>query len=428
MTPAAGRAAAFRRAGVALISVMMVVAMVATTASWLMFRNHLTVRRALNTVHYDQAMLLVFGVEDHVMALLTEDAEDDGSRKVDYYRKRFDDPEQEAWNRPGTMGAALLGFEGVSDAALNWCVHDMQSYYNINNMYQIARKRPARLRDYIADPTKMKEDPKKRDDWWEFKRFENAVRLSYDEGSGSIHLLPLLFDWFDEGDAVTRILPAVGAPTPRVGAESPEYLALEPPYRPSRMMMSWPDELLLLKGVNGLGSAPASITALPMPDTAPPVKLNVETLAENDALLRDLLYLMEVEPIFPEAWVQLQETMRIQPFGSVKTFLDRMYRLRDRQFDTKENPGLERKELNQYAKYLTTHSDYFLLATHSKIGQAEVRMQSVLYREPKSPYRVSVLQRRSGAPPFERRGCRGAPRPIDSKDDDDEDEENEEEA
>ena len=177
--------------GVALITVMLVVALATTAAVAMASRQQLDIRRTENMLYHGQALMYAQGLEQWVQQILYRDRQDNETDHLD-----------EAW-------ALQLPSLPVKGGQLSGQVHDLQGRYNLNNLSQDG-------------------DAGKR----EAQRFKRLLRsLEIDE-----NLSDRVQDWLDNNQQVR--FPE--------GAEDVYYLGLERAYRSADRMMQSPSELLLL--------------------------------------------------------------------------------------------------------------------------------------------------------------------------------------
>lgn len=393
-----------RYKGIALITVMMVVAMVSATASWLMLQQHVALRRVTNVVHEEQAILLSLGVETYVRELLTRDSRNAGKSRVDYYARYDDESRSEWWSKQGTLDeervSVLFGFERTRSARLTWCVFDLSAYHNVNNLRFLAlskeaKEKPKSVREKsqaerdkksdnadtdtgkpTSDSETEKDDGKSRvltTKQWERKMFDTLY-------GGSEEKWASLMDWFDH-DNNTR----------HEGGEDPYYLDLEPPYRASGMRMVYPEELGLVKGFTPR-SVNKNVVALP---SVKPTKINVNTASRE--MLGHILSYMRIS-LDGDEWSDFLKQRRYSPFRDIDSFYSRLIGYEDER--------VTKASLAWANKFLDVKSDYFLAVIQISLGGSGFYMQSVLVRDPQDPYDVYVLQRKLGKVEYSRRDCR----------------------
>lgn len=180
--------------GIALITVMLVVALATTAAVAMSSRQHIDIRRTENTLFIGQAAQYLYGVELWSRQILAKD------RKAN----KTDD-NTEAW-------ATRLPPLPIEGGYVTGHIEDLQGRFNLNNLQQTkaaGKRAQARLRRLL-------------------------VQLEINTG-----LINVLMDWIDR-DQDTRF---------PEGAEDGYYLGLTPAYRAANRLLQSSSELMLLKGV-----------------------------------------------------------------------------------------------------------------------------------------------------------------------------------
>jgi general secretion pathway protein K len=205
--------------GLALITAVLVVAIVATVATTLALGEQVWFRQAQNMSNRAQAESLRSGALNYAAILLTRD---DKNRKTDGLN--------EFWAKP-------LPPLTVDDGMIVFKVSDAQGLFNLNNLVR------------------------SRDDILMFQRLLTALGL--DPG-----LSAALLDWLDSNTTVDY----------SGGAEDIEYLSLPQPYRAANQSLQSVDELRLVKGftANTVKQLRPYVTALPVPTA-----INVNTASDQ---------------------------------------------------------------------------------------------------------------------------------------------------
>jgi general secretion pathway protein K len=180
-----------RQQGLALITAVLVVAIVATVATTLALGEQVWFRQAHNISNRAQAESLRQGALNYAAILLTRD-----NAKIDHLG--------EPWAKP-------LPPLPVEEGMIAFAVSDAQGRFNLNNLVRSGKR--------SEDDIKM------------FQRLLTSQGL--DPG-----LSDALLDWLDLGSDVTS--PG--------GAEDIEYLSLPQPYRSANQPLQSVDELRLVKG------------------------------------------------------------------------------------------------------------------------------------------------------------------------------------
>ena len=224
--------------GVALITVLLVVASATIAAVAISSRLQVDIRRTENLLHADQAWLHALGIESWAQGVLAADARETGTDHLG-----------EAWNKP-------LESTPVEGGSVAGKIVDQQGLFNLNN-----------LLDKDLKPSDLG-----------LERFRRLLKI--------LELDPLLanalLDWMDKDSE----------PQPEGGAEDGDYQGRAPAYVSANRRLVHPSELLLVKGFTPevYGLVAPYVCALPEPvdiniNTAPvPVLMSlVEGLTEQDA-------------------------------------------------------------------------------------------------------------------------------------------------
>lgn len=244
--------------GFALLTVMLIVALVAILSGQLLYQQHLTLNRSANMLHQAQSLAVAWGLEGWVKQGLQLDAK---NNKVDHL--------QEMWAQP----MLSVPFEG---GEISGQLYDLQGRLNLNNVQE--------------------SDQAKREVWQVIvNRWAQLVGFE-------LPLAEVLTDWVDAND---ERLPS--------GAESDAYLLMEPPYRAANQSLVMLEELKNLQGLQKIEYAvwrlvKSTATALP----------TVTAINVNTAKKEVLMALADwMDESLAEAWIlQRKET----PAESVEAF------------------------------------------------------------------------------------------------------------
>ena len=215
--------------GFALLTVLMIVALVAMVASQLVYEQHANIKRSSYMMHQAQSFSIVWGIETWVNKGLTLDRK---NNKNDHL--------EELWAKP--LGP--IPYEG---GMISGQLFDLQSRLNVNNV--------------------LEKDQVQRKIWQAIlKRYADRHELPPE-------FVDLVTDWVDEDN---EILP--------FGAESDQYLLLNPAYSAANQPMVMLSEIKLLQGLGALKRVQwlqmeQDLAALPEV-----VKLNINT-ATKDVLM-----------------------------------------------------------------------------------------------------------------------------------------------
>ena len=182
------------QSGVALITALLVVAIVTVIATGMATRQQLDIRRSSNILERDQAYLLALGVESWGKNILIQDRRDNTVDNL-----------SEAW-------ATVLPPLSVEGGIVAGHIEDLQGRFNINNL--------------------VNKDGKPSDvDVKRFERLLKALELNP-------NLSAAVIDWIDSDSANM----------PGNGAEDGEYMGRTPPYRTANIIMNSASELRLVNG------------------------------------------------------------------------------------------------------------------------------------------------------------------------------------
>lgn len=223
-----------KQAGIALITVILVVALATVAAVAMAARQQIDIRRTENALHGDQAYQYALAAEQWAGRILIRDRRDG------------------AVDHPGEMWAQRLPPLPVEGGAVEGRIVDEQGLFNVNN---------------LLAPGTFGEVAQER-----FLRLLLALQIDPE-------LVMALLDWMDP-DVEERV---------QGGAEDNFYLGLEPPYRAANQLLTSPTELRQVKGVTPevYEKLAPYVTALPTftplnVNTAPPALLM--TLADGLSL------------------------------------------------------------------------------------------------------------------------------------------------
>ena len=225
------------QSGVALITALLVVAIVTVVATGMATRQQLDIRRSGNVLDHDQAYMFALGVETWARSILIQDRRDNTVDNL-----------SEIW-------ATELPPLSVEGGNVSGHIVDMQGRFNINNLVKDGKPSPM--------------------DVLRFERLLKSLELNSS-------LSQAVIDWID-GDSET---------ISGDGAEDGEYLGHTPPYRAANNIINSVSELRLVKGftTDAVGRLEPFLSALPAythinVNTAPPeiIMILADDLTEADA-------------------------------------------------------------------------------------------------------------------------------------------------
>ena len=206
--------------GVALISAILIVAIVVTAAAFLSFEQQLWIRQAENISDRALAESVRRGAMQGALIILEEDAKDSTTDHLD-----------EDWYKASLGGP-------IGDGGFVGLIRDAQALFNLNSLVK---------KD--GTPNKKNIDM--------FKRLLSAQNIDP-------NLAEAVVDWLDEG---SRTRP--------YGAEDIDYLDVKIPYRTANQKFSSIEELRLVKGFDtkSVNKLRDYLTALPENNTS----ININT-------------------------------------------------------------------------------------------------------------------------------------------------------
>lgn len=244
--------------GFALLTVLVIVALVATLASELIYRQGLAVQRSMNMLHQTQAAAVSWGLEAWVKQGLLLDAK---ANQTDHLL--------EQWAQP----MMPVPFEG---GEVSGQLFDQQGRLNLNNL-QI-------------------EDATLRQKWQRI--FERYLMLQGLEPT----LAAVVTDWVDADNELTQN-----------GAESDAYLLGATPYRTANQKMVLVQELGLLKG-----GSPALIETVKNHFSALPTATAVNVNTAPQAVLEALADWMT--PEMASDWLAQRQQTPAESSGEFRDF------------------------------------------------------------------------------------------------------------
>ena len=180
--------------GVALITVMLILALATILAVSMSTRQQLDIHRSANIFNFEQAYQYVLGAESWTKQILFQDQKDN---EIDSF--------EDDW-------AKVLPPLPIEGGQMSGQIEDLQARFNINNL--VLDGKPQKL--YID----------------RFKRLLRNLDLNEDMSA-------VIVDWIDSNEQIGFS-----------GAEDSEYLNLSPAYRTANQAMSDVSELLLIKDVD----------------------------------------------------------------------------------------------------------------------------------------------------------------------------------
>lgn len=308
-----------RNHGVALVSVMIVIAIVAGIGAAVVVDQQYAMRRTANLLHGNQAFMHLLALESWGREVLVQDKQQD----------RAEDSLLEDWAR-------VLPPVSADGGIVSGQILDLQGRFNLNTVYNSEGVNPVAYRILTCLLTRHAEpdtDPEQ--------------------------IASALVDWIDPDQQVHN----------NKGAEDLDYLSGDPSYRTASRPLVSPSELLLLKGMNHeiYDALMPYVTALPLPVQQPQAEavgflINVNTASEE--LLNCL-----GEGTDPVGSALAEEIRTSGPFTSrdeVLSFIQAFLNIQEN-FDSSLWP-------------LDVESNYFQISTRAEFGDLVMQMQHVVER------------------------------------------------
>ena len=365
-----------RQAGVALITVLLIVFLASVTATSLAALQQIATRRSTVLQHQQQARLYALGAEQRATLILARDRE------------------QNETDHPGEEWASPLPAFPIEGGAIKGSLHDLQGRFNLNNLWQPAA--PTAAPDGgDADPkTPPKEEGEQAEQERETGKEETekpnrpaakpkpagtaGTGDSAGAQPGKAHLNQAQFKVLQRLLASLELKPELAQaiadwidpdqdPLFPDGAEDSDYNVQNPPYLAANRPMTSVSELRLIKGMEpeAYDKLAPLVCALP-PDTP----LNV-----NTAPARVLAALVEGKD--PKELEELLENAPADGYDNVDDFLNAAKLTVDAQLKAQ----------------LSVASQHFLLRVEARVGDGRAMLYSILYRDENG---VRVLRRGFG--------------------------------
>ena len=334
-----------RQQGVAIITVMLIVALAAVTTTAMMSNQHIFVRRASSYQSLEQAQALAVAGERFSAAILKRDFDSDGEERID---SREDD-----W-------AIAIPPLPIAGGTITGCIYDLNGQFNINNLI---------------------------DDQGEIDTLQlEILRALTNELALPSDLASAIADWVDSNDQPLDD-----------GAEFEYYSNLEAPYRAANRPMQSVTELRLVRGLNSndadsldaYNSLISYVSALPRGTT---ININTAAPALLEALWENFDGLGEDMHRWPseEGWktfplcAGLDEEENDLNLAVGEGEIDRSaYESVDQfvsanQFTNDDGDAIELPEDKQ--SLLSVYSNFFLVRAEIQFSDTIVKQYSVLNR------------------------------------------------
>jgi len=243
-----------KQQGLAIITVMLIIALMMTLLGFLIEKQHILMRRMANQNAIENGYHVAQGVETWVAKVLTLDQDRERDHWLEDWAKLGEEPIEEVAeeNQSFSLGGDAEEEEerividlGLGELKID--VVDLQGRYNLNNLF-------------VEDPIKRQEQK---------RIFLNLLEiLEVGEFDERDRLYGALFDWIDEGDGISAN-----------GVESGHYTTKKTPYYAADQKLTSIGELKFVEGFsqNVINKIAPYVTALPIVNA----KININTTSEQ---------------------------------------------------------------------------------------------------------------------------------------------------
>jgi len=325
-----------RQTGVALITALLIISLVTIISVQMASDQQLSIRRTGNQLLWDQALQYAQGGEVWALGVLRRDLESD-------QKTTLSDHLNEDW-------ASKLPMTPIDGGSIGGVIVDMQSLFNVNNLYQDNNTGTGSGAD-------AKSDAKSKAVLQAFKRLLNELDISPSVGDA-------LADWMDS-DINVRFPD---------GAEDLDYQNGKFPYRTANRRLAHISELRLVKGVDleTYNKLIPYVTALP---TFTTVNINTASAIVIASLAK------EIDSSTAQDIVEIREQT---PYNSYEDFNKQLKKL----LPSNKQPAVQLKDLAD------VKSNYFRVDAQVQLGKLQLVMHSVVYRS--SSNETGILYRTQG--------------------------------
>ncbi|MEM7195372.1 MAG: type II secretion system minor pseudopilin GspK [Pseudomonadota bacterium] len=359
--PSAGDAEA---RGVALLSVMLMLALLATLLIYTADIEDMNIRRLSNIRQAEQGFQVTMGGEQWGIKILEKDLVLD----IQAGNEAFDHPSED-W---GNLGGAV-DVEGTETVMLV-SVEDAQGRINLNNLIQpyLTESQRSQVEQQLAE---LRANPDGVDEiavsdledqlqqiYW-YTVFRNLlVNLELEP-----ELADVVADWVDS-DSNTR---------GTTGAEDLYYQGLEEPYRAANRQFQSTAELSLLKDFTPevIQSLAPYVTAIPVSGPRNLTRLNV-----NTAPAQVLAAMVAANPRLAEVLNPLLESRAVQPYSVLTNFINAL------------GSQLGASLPAQLVRLLDTRSDYYFTYVCAETDKVKLSQRSLMFKN-RAQENVKVLSR-----------------------------------
>ncbi|MBX2869253.1 MAG: type II secretion system minor pseudopilin GspK [Acidiferrobacterales bacterium] len=370
----------YSQRGVALISILLLLTLLATLAIYAAEDQDLAIRRAANLGLAEQGYQVNLSGEQWVVKVLEKDQQDDFIKTAQ--QQPAVDHAGEIW---GNLGPPVE--VGETGTLLLMLIEDLHSKLNLNNLLQ--GKRPARQE---TQPSNVSEEntpepaaPEEANNpdrppkvlWYQI--FENLFATL----EINPEMVNSLIDWVDRDSD----------PIGTTGAEDFYYTGLELPYRAANQNMAAAAEMVQVKEMTPaiMAKLLPFVTALPVENANDLTRINVNTASAA------VLGLFAVnQPADVATLDQLIANRTQEPFESIQDF--------ESAFAAAGTGGL----VEGWQDMLSVTSEYYAGRSCAESGRVKFSMSSLLHKVNEKE-NVKVLQRERYF------GCPAFPKPSDSE-------------
>ncbi len=314
--------------GIALITAVLITALIAIIAVTMISEQQLDIRRTGNILDRTQALQFALGMETIALLGLHKDLDNNQT-----------DHRMEDWNKPVQFPAP----DGAEGDMISGQIEDLQGRFNLNNLVD---------RDGKIDPEQLEQ----------FKRLLTQLELSPG-------LAARVADWIDRDST----------PHGMDGAEDDEYTRLDPAYRTGNTLLVSPSELLLVMPAEAYRKLEKYVAALPGPEQT---KINLNTASREVLASLEYVTLEDVDELLAQR--EQLEKQSNRGFASIDDIfeLPGFRALRGRQ-------GAFEQYMNDCC---TVESNFFLANIFAQFDKGEVTLRSVIQRKAASSAAASQTQ------------------------------------